>query len=230
MRGQLLPDRQVALDPRTAEYNGSWIDHSGDPLLVYGQDMIALFFDRIKDLSAPVVLDIGANTGSFCLLAAFHPLLRVYAFEPVAEVYGLLCANIAVNWLADRVSSFPVALSDYIGRGTMTVPYNLKQSGLSFLDDRAPSMPCRTEVVQVTTLDLFCAKHAITHVDAIKIDVEGHESEVLKGGIDLIARDHPLIMAEATDIDETIPLLEAWGYTVENHTTDLLATWNENKN
>lgn len=47
----------------------------------------------------------------------------------------------------------------------------------------------QTEEVKLTTLDLYCTKNNITKIDLLKLDVEGHEINALKGGTEMINSD-----------------------------------------
>ncbi len=212
----------VNLDDRTAHIGGSWIPESGDPLQAFGQNILRLFFDALRDMAAPVVLDIGANTGSFCLLSAFIPGMRAYAFEPVWDTYHLLLDNVKANRLDDQIWTYRCALSNGSGIEDMHVPFNDHQRGLAYLDNRESDMPCAFEPVEVMTLDAWSEGY-ISRIDAIKMDVEGIEARVLRGGEQTIRHDMPLILLEATNTHQTIPLLESWGYTCTDYHTDILA-------
>ncbi|MHC4647002.1 MAG: FkbM family methyltransferase [Planctomycetota bacterium] len=224
MQGVLFDDKRVSLNPATREYGGSWIPSpNADVLQAYGQPMIKLTHEYLSKIRNPVMLDVGANLGSFCLLAAHNPYLVAYAFEPVRAMYDRLRANITANALDGRVSAFQIALADRVGREEMTVDHDTRRAGLAFLDDREPDMPCRHEMVTVTTLDAWSDKHRIGHVDLIKIDVEGIEKLVMLGGEQTIKRHWPAILFEATNTDETTALMESWGYTLTDYKTDILA-------
>lgn len=222
MKGQLIPGFFVTLDPRTSSHSGSWIPHSGNPLQAYGQEIILLFYNQIKGLSPLTVLDLGASTGSFCLLAKFIPQMYCVAVEPVTSVRDILNHNLDLNDLGRRVRTSGVALSDYTGSGVMEIPADSVCSGLSSLKNESrPGF--MSEKVVVKTLDVFCSESGVFQVNAIKLDVERSEEKVLLGGENIIRRCRPLILLEATRPDQTVPLLKDWGYTVKNYDTDLLA-------
>lgn len=219
--GQLMPGCLVNLDPRTAAHSGSWIPNSGDPLQAYGQEIIELFYRRIRSISPLTVLDIGASTGSFCLLAKWIPQMTCAAIEPCKAVHEILARNIELNGLTRQVSlPPPVAFSDYIGTGALKISVDPACSGLSFIDARPFDSSFRVEEVGVNTLYNFTSNR----VDAIKLDVEHSEEQVLRGGKALIQKWHPLILLEATLPQKTVPLLESWGYHITDYQTDLLAT------
>jgi FkbM family methyltransferase len=215
----------VDLDDATARYGGSWQGYADDLLQAYDQGAIWDFWTHVQALAEPVVLDVGANTGSFCLLAKFHPGMRVWAFEPNYEVRQVLEHNVALNELETRVKVLPYAALDYVGSALLTVPNDDTLSGLSFIDIRPANHICTVKEVMVLTLDVVTCSEGITHVDAIKIDVEGREEAVLRGGAEMIRRDHPFLFTEATNVQKQRSLLESWGYTVNAGPHDIQSVY-----
>jgi hypothetical protein len=75
-------------------------------------------------------------------------------------------------------------------------------SGLSSL--RPPSnmilAPIKVISVPITTIDCYVKRKKIENLDFIKIDVEGGELDVLKGGVDSIKKINPIIMSEIQDL------------------------------
>lgn len=152
------------------------------------------------------VLDVGAFTGVYALLAAVaNPDAEVHAFEPVPRMFGRLLDNLIVNRLGVRVYSHDVALSDRarstwinLARGPLTL------SAGSSLEDR-PDRPAETRR-EVETIRL---SDVVDGFDCAKIDVEGHEHAVV-AGIDpsTIERDRPTLLVEVFDADHLARLLE----------------------
>ncbi len=142
------------------------------------------------------VLDIGANSGLFSLLAARRdPTVTVHAIEPVDRVFAVLEANVARNGLAN-VTCHRVACSDRSGPATLHVPAGepvpVMASLLSgWADTAAAGVP-----VQCTTLDGLVEAYGMQTVDVVKIDAEGSEDVVLRGGQATIHAHRPFILAE----------------------------------
>jgi FkbM family methyltransferase len=145
---------------------------------------------------AGTVVDAGANLGNHSVWFAVMCGLRVEAFEPLPHCLEQLHANVARNDLGDRVTVHPVALgadsalAGHAGKGRLHVG----------------SGP-----IKVRSLDDY---HLID-VSVIKIDVEGMEPEVLRGGERTIRRDRPVIFAEEwgqPEHDAIAAVLEPWGY------------------
>ncbi len=157
--------------------------------------------------SARMVLDIGANTGIYSLVAAkAQPACKVHAFEPVPAVLERLNNNIKINGLTN-VTTAAMALSDSVGEMTLYVPpfAGLPTSASLNKDFRKA---CREIRVPVSTLDAYVTDHNLGKVDVIKIDTETTEHIVLGGGKEMLRRDHPAIICEVLEEGKTAPLLQ----------------------
>jgi FkbM family methyltransferase len=189
----------------------------GTQFLVFkGSDLIsnhlkkALYEDDIHQLALKllinepdgIVLDIGANLGTFCVPLAKKVSKHTYhAFEPQRIIHYQLCANTFINGL-DNVHCHNFGLSDKEERLMLTMPDYASEGNIgAFSIDkevRDNEYECTTEgrkePMVVFTLDSGAHKN----VRLIKIDVEGHELEVIKGGIKTIkANNYPPIIFEA---------------------------------
>ena len=189
----------------------------GTQFLVFkGQDLISnhlkkeLYENNIHQLALKMlidkpdgqVLDIGANLGTFCVpLAQKIPQLKFHAFEPQRIISYQLCANIIINSL-DNVYTYEFALSNEDANVELTMPDYANETNIgAFSIDkevRKNEYECTTvnttDTIQLVPLDLL----AFSNVKLIKIDVEGHELEVLQGGIETIkANNYPPIIFEA---------------------------------
>jgi FkbM family methyltransferase len=162
-----------------------------------------------------VVVDIGANVGfySHFLSGLVGPEGRVCSFEPIPATYKIL------DWIMKRecpnVVTFPFALSDRVGSATMEIP-SLTLLGESFYGSRIVSNPAssrRTFTVNSKTLDSMDLGGVPTF---IKIDVEGHEEECLKGALETIRSHRPILLVECvvTPPDVLANLIEPLGYRV----------------
>lgn len=127
-------------------------------------------------------LDVGAQTGFYtCQLARLvGPTGRVFAFEPMARSFELLCRNIEENGWNDRVSLRQVACADVGGRIEASIA-----SGMVVAGGHAESI----EAVRLDDLDL-------APIDFCKIDVEGFEPRVILGMRDLLAKCMPVLITE----------------------------------
>jgi FkbM family methyltransferase len=123
-------------------------------------------------------VDVGANVGSYTILACSVRHARGIAFEPVPTTYKRLFENIRLNNLENRVQSFNVG----IGR---------QQGDLSFTSDMGPMNRALAEGesdanainIPVTTLDATLKGEVPS---LLKIDVEGYETPVLEGAMEVL--------------------------------------------
>jgi FkbM family methyltransferase len=151
--------------------------------------------------SRGVVLDVGANTGLYALLAArVAPAVEVRAFEPYGAARAVLERNLALNPdLAGRVEVVPWAVSDRQGEAPLYVPsdaHGLVETSCS-LDPTFKDDVVGAVTVPVTTLDDYTAGGGTSGpVVLIKVDVEGHESQALAGAEAVLARDQPVVLVE----------------------------------
>jgi FkbM family methyltransferase len=148
-----------------------------------------------------VIIDVGANSGFYSLLAmCASTTVQVLAFEPDETVFNVLRRNISANRAWGQIEAVPLALSSSSGVATLYVP--TQEHGLletsSSLEQAFKEAHSEARVVKTTTLDAFLADHQRRkeRVTLVKVDVEGHEAEVLKGARETIARWRPLLFIE----------------------------------
>lgn len=169
---------------------------------LYEDDIHQLALKLLINEPSGTVLDIGANLGTFCVpLARKIPKLKFHAFEPQRIVNYQLCANIIINSL-DNVHTYELALSNKDDQLNLVMPDYAKETniGAFSIDTEVRSNEYECATISVTNkidlvpLDFF----AFSDVKLIKIDVEGHELEVLQGGLETIkANNYPPIIFEA---------------------------------
>lgn len=162
-----------------------------------------------------VAIDVGAHVGfwSFVLADWFA---HVVAFEPVPELVACFESN--MDGLRN-VTLRPVAVSHEPGELFMSAAH--KNTGNCSIA-RFPADP--TWTVQATTLDAEClgggSLEGEARVGFIKIDVEGWELEVVRGGEQLIRACRPFMVVEQKPGNaerygfrqhEAVELLQSWG-------------------
>lgn len=127
--------------------------------------------------------DVGANMGQYSLIAWKHGLI-VHAFEPEAQNFALLCRNVAVNKASDRVTPWPMALSDKSGFDTLHLS-NMGAGGSCHAYGESLNYHGQPKVFPyqqgscAVTMDEFARKYGPP--DHVKIDVDGFEHLVLDG-------------------------------------------------
>lgn len=141
-----------------------------------------------------IVMDIGANTGYYTLIAANKATKgMVYSFEPVSFHYSQLTENINLNKLCN-VTTQNKAISNQKGQNTIYLS-STENSGMSGLKP-AENFSGKTELVNTISLDEFVSLNNIGQIDLIKIDIEGAELNALQGMENCIKRFLPVFFIE----------------------------------
>lgn len=138
-------------------------------------------------------VDVGANYGRYTVLMSLFSR-HVHAFEPSSE-----CVASLQNMCLPNASIYHCALSSAEGFSEYFVPVleGSRITGLGTLDRSVLSAYRNVDALRVptSTLDSLCAKS----ISFVKIDVEGHEMDVLNGGRKLISEQKPVFMVEAEE-------------------------------
>jgi FkbM family methyltransferase len=142
-----------------------------------------------------IALDIGANIGYFSAMMArkVGPLGKVFSFEPTPDTATQLKQTKMVNQ-ADNLIIFESGLGST--RQTATIQYEPSISGNASLYPRIMGEKAVKAKVQIETLDHLFENGQIQQCQFVKIDVEGHEKEVLRGGVNYLAKSKPSILYE----------------------------------
>lgn len=157
------------------------------------------------------ILDIGGNIGNHSIFwAGVIGAARIYNFEPVASTFAIQARNIAINELGDVVKAHPLALGEKPGRGRISIPDGQNMGSVRILED----MHGECEMASLDSLMEAGAFRESPRISFVKIDVEGFESAVLRGGKKFFACYKPIVLIEVFDRkkDEVFSILSAFGY------------------
>lgn len=130
------------------------------------------------------IIDAGANVGIFSILFA-RKAKHVYAFEPCKETVEIMKKNIKENNLDNKITIIPLALSDHSSVKKDIIHHIWSKGYLN-------------EEFQFITIDKFVKDNNIK-VNAIKIDVDSYDYEVLKGCKQTLLEQNPIIVVEVVD-------------------------------
>lgn len=163
-----------------------------------------------------LAIDVGANIGLYTLaLADLFP--RVLAFEANPITAKVLEANVALSGRSNVVT-IAMGLSDHAGEAKLAVARN-GNLGWATLRDVPPEELHQVthQITALDTLDEVLRQRGLRdeRVSLIKLDVEGHETQALKGASEAIARWAPAILFEVNSRDEveaTTTVLRSFGY------------------
>lgn len=148
-----------------------------------------------------VFFDIGANIGLFSLVVSkkIGKKGKIYSFEPSSNIFERLCENININYIKN-INPQKLALSNEKGKAKFTVSLDGYDAWNS-LSKPSAGKRFDYEIVETETLDGFIKKHNLKgKIFLIKLDVEGWEIPVIKGGLEALSdKDAPIMMVEFTE-------------------------------
>lgn len=174
---------------------GSFIDRETYLFGQYEERPIRLFLSCVPPQRRRTILDVGANAGTHSLAFSRH-FRRVESFEPNPALWPQFRRNVALNGF-DNVTLHEVGL----GAEDAMRAFHLiekRNYGLgTFSTVEQYDLPLRqVGTCRVAPGDDYLAAHGIDAVDAVKIDVQGFEIEVLRGLRATLAEYRPLVWLE----------------------------------
>lgn len=172
------------------------LSHKGQP---FEPDSFAIWCGLARP--GEILIDVGAYSGLYAIAAAKRGA-RVYAFEPNPQCFKRMAVNILSNGVTARITVSNKAVMDKPGRVRLNTHNRprLTSAGHVEADPKGD--------IEAITLDSL----GLSHVAAIKMDIEGAELNALKGASHLLQY-HPVLILESladhTPLDE---YLAGFGY------------------
>ena len=160
--------------------------------------MLPLHFLRRGDL----FLDVGANIGSFTVLASGVAAATTWSFEPDPETVLALMRNIALNGLTDLASVHEFALGDEDG----TVAFTRGQDTTNHVTTTADT---NMQIVRQKRLDSIIGDH---NPIMMKVDVEGHEDAFIRGAANTISNASLKLIELESYSEESLSFLTGLGF------------------
>lgn len=203
----------AARQHRMAVYANDLIGIEINQFGVYEREELGVLFDFLMplrdELQTGVAFDIGANIGNHALQFADR-FRQVHAFEPNPPTFELLEFNTRHR---SNVTVHPFGLGDKKGCFSLVEdPGNFGGSSIQLdCSDTVQATQVQVEVIDSIAL-------ATTAPCFLKIDVEGFEASVLRGGLNMIKTHQPLIVLEQHEKEfrdgstDAIRLLSSLGY------------------
>jgi FkbM family methyltransferase len=216
VQGKMASGHRMRLDCRVPSH--CWVFFSGR----YDDSKIALLLSLLQP--GGIALDVGANIGFYTVPLAIQAKAigsKVVAFEPLESNAAWLRHNLGLNDCIDVVQIIESALGnesglvdivltdDFVAGGTVGNATIMSQA----LYEERYAQFARTKV-NIDTLDRsWCGEG---HIDVIKVDIEGKETQFLEGGRNTIAAHRPALLIEVNrvhhalrgiDFNEAVPSL-----------------------
>lgn len=172
-----------------------------------------------------IVLDIGGNIGQTALMMAkkMGNIGHIYSFEPYPSTFQQLKKNLSLNiGISNNIQSENAALGATPDILTMYQDC-VTNSGANRMVPKNFTTINGQVKVPVSTIDVFVQERRLNTVDFIKIDVEGFEMQVLKGGHHTLVNLKPRMFIELDDNNlrkqgsnaaELCGYLQSHGYTI----------------
>ncbi len=170
-----------------------------------------------KDMTA---IDIGSHIGLMSVIMS--KLIgnngRCYSFEPTKATFKILKKTINLNNCLNIIA-YEKAISDFTGKTCFFIA-NLEAHNANSLVNNHRNINEHSVEVQVITIDEFVTQNNIPRIDFIKINAEGAENSILKGGLRTIERFHPYIVLslhpQAIN-NFNSSLSDTWNFIIENN-------------
>lgn len=163
---------------------------------------MALLLDVLR--TDDLFVDVGANVGTYTILASGACGAKSVSFEPGAVAFHRLLENLAVNNIADRVEAWQVGVGARAGQ----LEFIADSDTVNRIAEGAARADEKRVIIDLVTLDSALADRGPT---VMKIDVEGWEVPVLEGASATLERPELLLC-----IIEVNDAVESYGYSRED--------------
>lgn len=150
-------------------------------------------------LNIQTIIDIGSNEGQFINeIETILPGRKIYAFEPIPACFKKMLANTG----SSNVSAYNIGLSDIEGSTEINISSNLVSSSILNMEElHKSSYPeskyIKKETIELKRLDTVFEDIELTDNILIKVDVQGYEEKVIKGGEKTFSKAAALIIESA---------------------------------
>lgn len=143
-----------------------------------------------------IAVDIGAHKGGYLywMRKAVGQQGTVYGFEPQVQLYDYL-KSLYSNTAGSNITLENKGLSNKQGAVSFYIPKTAKGDSPGARLDHLANEAYDQTTIQTTTLDVYFLERGI-HPHLLKIDVEGHEYQVIEGGLGLLKAARPRLLIE----------------------------------
>lgn len=169
---------------------------------VFQEDIVSAIRTLLKKYNVDTFIDIGSHIGQMSLLVSkSYPDVEIISIEPSAKNRKRQQENMLLNQLDYTI--LPFAISDYEGKGNLYQPKKAyAKEYFKFNDGRFSLLPSNDtsvdtdQMVQIVTMDSVLKEIPKVGRLLVKLDVEGSELEVIKGGLTTLSNSKVALIME----------------------------------
>jgi FkbM family methyltransferase len=180
-----------------------------------GYEITGILMDILKN--DDVFFDVGANLGQYIIRikSKFKNGVKIYAFEPVLNNYNILSDHVSKNYKDVEIEKY--AVSDEDGLDILYIPLidDIEidtQASIDYENRKMYYSKFMEQEIQKITIDNYVSAKNICRMDFLKVDTEGNDERVIKGGLKSINKFKPIIFCEDMESQETLAILNKLGY------------------
>ena len=163
-----------------------------------GHDFCGDIRSRLPHVAINTIFDVGAHIGMTAIeFSDEFPGAQVYAFEPHPGNFARMKANLSGK---PQAKLFQIGLGEQDGE--LPFHFDPEHPSMARIASHGEEV---TDTVRIETLDSFAASEGVAAVDLLKVDVEGHELQVLTGAKEMLSRGAIGIIRLETAIDPDLP-------------------------
>jgi FkbM family methyltransferase len=171
----------LAHDPRY-KFNGREDSDSDAPVVreIWCENVYEVYDGDLSDTG--IVVDIGANIGSFTLFAAKLGAKKVIAVEPERNNLQLLRQNIDEHQSITPDCEFVIeenGIGGFNSNGYISDDHGDSRVTYEHAADAHQARDRKDQSIRIITLESLFKKHKLEYIDVLKIDIEGREGEVI---------------------------------------------------
>ena len=208
--------KQAVIKRNNINWNLNFSEAIDLHILIFGtfEKEISECAEKLKLNKYKAIIDIGANFGAQSLqFSKKFNHSKIYAIEPTSYAFNKLQKNLSLNPVLSKNILF---FNSFIGSKKQQKPDSIYSSwNLGSKKEKHPKHfgeKKDTKNAKIQTLDEFVYENSIIDVDFIKLDVDGYEFYVLKGGYNFLRKKKPPIFME----------LAPYLYSEHGYTKDML--------
>jgi FkbM family methyltransferase len=176
-------------------------------LELYEYDQINYFLGELDKIKPDLFVDIGSHAALYSVvLKTRYPALEVHAFEPDRTNLCQLYANLFVNGFTEDIQVHEFGVSDHAGQVAFDTAEETSSRGTRRISSSGNS------TIEIRRLDDVLPDAG--RIAAVKIDVEGHECQVVDGARTFLTTNRCLLQVESSpeNLDPLSAQLAQLGY------------------